>query len=185
MKNPPSRFCFGKYDIRELLPIVQKKFVDGFSTVELLKETQNDEEKDKVAIVALLDLDEETVMHMLSDNKNGHGDFHLLSCRNWLKKMLRNMPMNSNNRTDKRINHRMDIPGKCILANHSDSIGTQLVDISIIGLGVKTDRTLPFKNGCALDVVIPSQKLSQAKLMWAKKGSNNTTRLGLKFLPTE
>ena len=94
MKNPPSQFYFGKYDIREFLPIVQKKFVDGFSTVELLKEAQNDEEKDKVAIVALLDLDDETVMHMLSDNKNGYEDFDILSCRNWLKKMLRNMPMN-------------------------------------------------------------------------------------------
>ena len=38
MKNPTSRFCFAKYDIRELLPIVRKKFVDGFSAVELLKE---------------------------------------------------------------------------------------------------------------------------------------------------
>ncbi len=94
MKNPTSQFCIGKYDIREFLPIVQKKFVDGFSTVELLKETQNDEEKHKIAIVALLDLDEETVMRMLSDNKNGNGDFHLLSCRNWLKKMLRHMAMN-------------------------------------------------------------------------------------------
>jgi len=76
------------------LPIVQKKFVDGFSTVELLREVQNDEEKDKVAIVALLDLDDETVMRMLSDNKNGKEDFDILSCRNWLKKMLRDMTRN-------------------------------------------------------------------------------------------
>ena len=68
MKDPTSRFCFGKYDIRGLLPVVQKKFVDGFSIVELLEEAQNDEEKEKVAIVALLDL--ETVMHMLSDKRN-------------------------------------------------------------------------------------------------------------------
>ena len=94
MKNPTSRFCFAKYDIRELLPIVRKKFVDGFSTVELLTKAQNDEEKYKVAIVALLGLDDETVMHMLSDSKNGNEDFHILSCRNWLKKMLRHMAMN-------------------------------------------------------------------------------------------
>jgi len=89
MINPASQFSFGKYDIRELLRIVKKKFVNGFSTIELLKEAQNDEEKNKVAIVALLDLDDETVMKMLSDNKNGDKDFEILSCRNLLKEMLR------------------------------------------------------------------------------------------------
>ena len=49
MKNPTSQFYFGEYDIRELLPNVQKKFVDDFSTVELLKENQNDEEKDIIS----------------------------------------------------------------------------------------------------------------------------------------
>ena len=93
MKNFTSQFFFGKYNIREFLPIVQRKFVDGFSTVELLKEARNDEEKDKVAIVALLDLDDETVMRMLSDNKNGKEDFDILSYCNWLKKMLRDMVM--------------------------------------------------------------------------------------------
>ena len=44
MKNPPSRFCFSKYDIKELLMIAQKKFVNGFTTVELLKEAQKHEE---------------------------------------------------------------------------------------------------------------------------------------------
>ena len=94
MRNPASQFSFGEYDIMELLRIVKKKFVNGFSTIELLKEAQNDEEKDKVAIVALLDLDDGTVMHMLSDKKNGNEDFDILSCRNWLKKMLRHMAMN-------------------------------------------------------------------------------------------
>ena len=51
--------------------MVQKKFVEGFSTGELLKEAQNDEEKDKVVIVALLNLNDETVMHMLGNNKKG------------------------------------------------------------------------------------------------------------------
>jgi hypothetical protein len=47
-----------------------------------------------------------------------------------------------------------------------------------MGLGVKTDRTLPFKNGCELGVFIPSMdNPSQAKLMWTKKDFNNTARL--------
>jgi len=90
--------------------------------------------------------------------------------------------MNQNNRTDKRINHRMGTQEKCILSNRSDSIETQTVDMSIMGLGVKTDRTLPFKNGCELTVFNSGMELPQAKLMWTKKDFNNTTRLGLKFL---
>ncbi len=178
MKNPTSRFCFAKYDIRELLPIVRKKFVDGFSTVELLKEAQNDEEKDKVAIVALLDLNDGTVMRMLSDNKNGNEDFHILSCRNWLMKTLRQMAMNQKNRTEKRL----PLQKKCILLNQFDWIATQTVNISKMGLGLKTDRTLTFKNGCELTVFLPNlDNFPPAKLMWTKKDLNNTTRLGLKF----
>jgi hypothetical protein len=87
--------------------------------------------------------------------------------------------MNQNNRTDKRL----PLQKECILANRSGSIETQTIDMSKIGLGVKTDRTLPFKKGCELAVVIPSMgKSSLAELMWTKKDFNNTTRLGLKFL---
>ena len=87
--------------------------------------------------------------------------------------------MNQNNRTDKRIPFQKE----CILVNEIDLIEAETVDMSKMGLGVKTDRTLPlkFKNDCDLAVFIPSQKLSHAKLMWTKKDFNNTTRLGLKF----
>ena len=87
--------------------------------------------------------------------------------------------MNRNNRTDKRIPLRK----KCILGNRFGLIETQTVDVSKMGLGVKTDRTLPFKNDCELTVFILSMKLPQAKLMWTKKDFNNATKLGLKFLP--
>jgi len=90
--------------------------------------------------------------------------------------------MDPNNMPDKRIHHRMGIKEKCILANRSVSIETQTVDISKMGLGVKTDSTLPFKIGCELAVFIPSMdKFSRAKLVWTKKDSNNITRLGLKL----
>jgi len=143
MKNPPSRFSFGKYDIRQLLTIVQKKFVDGFTTVELLKEAQNDEE---------------AVMQLLSYK----GNF-----------------MNQKDRTDKRLPWQK----KCLLVNELGLIEAQTVDKSKMGLGIKTDRTLPLKitNGGGLTVFISGMKLPQAELMWEKKDFNNTTRLGLKF----
>ena len=87
--------------------------------------------------------------------------------------------MNQNNRVDKRL----PLQKECILVNQFGLLETQTVDISKMGLGVKTDRTLPFISGCELGVFIPSMdNPPQAKLMWTKKDFNNTTRLGLKFL---
>ena len=86
--------------------------------------------------------------------------------------------MNKNNKTDK----KMPLQKECILVNRFGSIEAQIVDVSIMGLGVKTDKTLPFKSGSGLDVFISGMpKFPQAKLMWTKKDSNNTTRLGLNF----
>jgi hypothetical protein len=88
--------------------------------------------------------------------------------------------MNQNNRTDKRLR----LQKECILVNELGLIETQTVDVSKMGLGLKTDSTLPFtfKNGCELGVLIPSMdNLPPAKLMWTMKDFNNTTRLGLEF----
>ncbi len=87
--------------------------------------------------------------------------------------------MNQNNRADKRL----PLQKRCILEDQCGWIGTQTVDMSKYGLGIKTHNTLPlrFKNGCELTVFILSMELPQAKLMWTKKDFNNTTRLGLKL----
>ncbi len=83
----------------------------------------------------------------------------------------------------KRINARLPLQKECILINPFGSIETQTADISKMGLGVKTDRTSPFRNGCELAVFIPiTDKLYNAKLIWTKKDvENNATRLGLKL----
>jgi len=91
--------------------------------------------------------------------------------------------MNQNNRSDKRIGHRMGLVLDCTLANRSDSIETQIVDISKMGIGVKTDDTMPFENGSELNIFVPSMDnfRTKAKLIWTKKDLNNKTKLGLKF----
>ncbi len=87
--------------------------------------------------------------------------------------------MEQNNRTEE----RRPLQKECILVNEFGLIEAQTVDISKMGLGLKTDSTLPFKfkNG-ELDVFILRMDFPPAKLMWTKKDINNTTRLGLKFL---
>jgi hypothetical protein len=95
-----------------------------------------------------------------------------------LEKEARNV-MNQNNRADKRL----PLQKECTLVNQFGFIVAQTVDRSKNGLGLKTDRTLPFKNGCELTVFMSRMKLPQAKIMWIKKDFKNTIRLGLKFLP--
>ena len=86
--------------------------------------------------------------------------------------------MNQNNRADKRKSWQKE----CILYNRFGYFKIQTVDMSKMGLGVKAERTLPFKNGSELTAVIPSVGIfPQAKLIWTKKDFNNMTRLGLKL----
>ena len=77
----------------------------------------------------------------------------------------------------------MGLKRNCTLANCSGPIEAQMVDISIIGLGVETDSTLPFKIGDELTVCVPDLRnySSKAKLIYTKKEFNNITRLGLKL----
>ena len=85
---------------------------------------------------------------------------------------------------DQRTDKRMPLEKECTLFNQSGIIKAQTVEMSKMGLQVKTESTLPFnfKNGCKLTISIPGMELPQAKLMWTKKDFDNTTRLGLKFL---
>ena len=91
--------------------------------------------------------------------------------------------MNQGSRTNGRIDQRMAIKIDCILANRSGSIKAQTIDVSVMGLGIVTDSTLPFKMGDELTARVPilSNYSSMAKVIWTKKNFNNITRLGLKL----
>ncbi len=84
----------------------------------------------------------------------------------------------------------MGLMRDCTLANRSESleaqselIEAQIVDISIIGLGVEIVSALPFKIGDELTVSVPDLRnyFSKAKLIYIEKDFDNTTRLGLKL----
>ncbi len=79
----------------------------------------------------------------------------------------------------KRIDERKSFQKECILSDKFNLIKTQTVDISKIGLGVETNKTVPFNNGSKLTVFIPNVRdFVQAKLIWTKKDvENNATRL--------
>lgn len=78
----------GNYDYDRIAIIAIKRYVEGYSTIDLLEAAASQREKEEVILVALLHFDDEVL-----------GDFNLgcecndecktIACRNRLKNMLR------------------------------------------------------------------------------------------------
>jgi hypothetical protein len=85
----PSQ-CFCRYDVRDLLNLARAKFLQKITTVELMRNAHTDDERSRVAIVSLLDLDDQQVLSSLKDRTEGP-NCHILSCRDMLRKQLYGM----------------------------------------------------------------------------------------------
>jgi len=78
--------CFCEIPNDELRPWVEKRYGEQIPTVELIRATDDPREKEIISIVALLDVDEESMLHMMGDvNKPEH---HIIHCRENVKHML-------------------------------------------------------------------------------------------------
>lgn len=79
--------CFCHYDVRDLLVLAKEKFHNKRKTVDMMHEARSDEERNRVAILALLDLDDEQVLRVLADRIEGP-NCDILSCRDMLRKQI-------------------------------------------------------------------------------------------------
>jgi hypothetical protein len=70
-----------------LVPIYRAKFMKHRSTVDLIRESVTAEERDPVAIVALLDIEDSLVVDALVSRAQGE-NCHIFSCRDMLKHQL-------------------------------------------------------------------------------------------------
>ena len=78
--------CFCQVPDEELRPWVLKRYVEHNSTLDLLKSTDDPHEKELISIVALLDLDDDTMLRMMGDVDMP--EHHILHCRLNVKQML-------------------------------------------------------------------------------------------------
>jgi len=78
--------CFCQIPEEELKPWVEKRYVEHTPTIELLHSTDNPHEKEIISIVAMLDVDEETLLNMMGNVDLP--DHHILHCRENVKQML-------------------------------------------------------------------------------------------------
>jgi hypothetical protein len=78
--------CFCEIPEEELRPWVEKRYREHRSTIELIHSTDDLRQKEIISIVALLDVDEQSMLNMMGDvNKPEH---HIIHCRENVKRML-------------------------------------------------------------------------------------------------
>ncbi len=56
-----NRGCLGGYDFEHIVAFARKRFIEGIDTIALMEQAQSEREKEEIALVAMLDLDDSTV----------------------------------------------------------------------------------------------------------------------------
>ena len=51
--------CLGNFNFNHIADLAIKRFVDGLSTIDLMKHASSEREKEEIAMVSLLDVDDE------------------------------------------------------------------------------------------------------------------------------
>ena len=82
----PPRHCFCEIPETELRPWVQKRYVDKIPTMTLLHSTNDLHQREIISIVALLDVDDESMLKLMGDVDKP--DHHIIHCRESVKRML-------------------------------------------------------------------------------------------------
>ena len=79
--------CLGNYDFDHIAFFAIKRFVEGCSTVTLLEQAKSECEKEEIALVCLLDVEDNKIRDLeLCCEHAGH--CKVIDCRDKLKKMI-------------------------------------------------------------------------------------------------
>jgi len=78
--------CFCEIPDAELRPWVQKRYRENIPTVKLLHSTDDPRQKEIISIVALLDVDEKSMLELMGNS--GKPEHHIIHCRENVKHML-------------------------------------------------------------------------------------------------
>jgi len=81
--------CLGHYDFDNIADYAYKKFVEGYSTIELLQKATTRREKEEIALVASMDLDDETVSSLKLSCQHAE-QCKVTNCRKVIKQLIEN-----------------------------------------------------------------------------------------------
>ena len=79
--------CFGNYDFDRIAYFAKKRFVDGNSTISLLNQARSKTEREEIALVCMLDVDDAIVLDVKLDCRYAD-DCKVTNCRDKLRKLI-------------------------------------------------------------------------------------------------
>jgi hypothetical protein len=79
--------CMGKYDFEHIADFALKRFVEGFDTVEMLNQATSQREKEEIALVCMLDVEEEFVRNLKLNCRYAEA-CAVTDCRDRLKELI-------------------------------------------------------------------------------------------------
>ena len=79
--------CFGHYDFDHIADFAKKRFVDGCSTISMLTQAQSETEREEIALVCMLDVEDEIVLDVQLDCRYAD-DCKVTNCRDKLRKLI-------------------------------------------------------------------------------------------------
>jgi hypothetical protein len=79
--------CLGNYNFDNIAFFAKKRFVEGWNTIELMEAATSEREKEEIALVSLLDLEDDKIRDLQLCCKYA-GPCKVIDCRDRLKKMI-------------------------------------------------------------------------------------------------
>ena len=79
--------CFGHYDFDHIVDFAKKRFVSGYSTINLLEQARSETEREEIALVCMLDVEDEFVLDVQLDCRYAD-DCRVTNCRDKLRKLI-------------------------------------------------------------------------------------------------
>lgn len=79
--------CLGHYDFDQIAAFARKRFVDGVDTVSLMKQAGSEREKEEIALVCMLDIENDEIRDLKLSCRYGH-ECSIMDCRERLKSMI-------------------------------------------------------------------------------------------------
>jgi len=86
MKNY-SPGCFGHYNFDHIAKFARKRFIDGISTINLLEQAGSENEREVIALVCMLDVEDKFVIDVSLDCRYAD-ECKVTNCRDKLKKLI-------------------------------------------------------------------------------------------------
>ena len=79
--------CLGNYDFDNIAFYARKRFIEGYDTITLLKQATSEREKEEIALVAMLDIEDDIVKDIGLCCRYAK-ECEVTICREKLKKMI-------------------------------------------------------------------------------------------------